>query len=146
ISLVTGIVELYQRLEEPGSMAEVPAGRAHEFGGLNYIIFHFQRRDNSHRLRPHLRIQGRNVVDDDTGQFFQRGWFGAAHCPSLCFLIIRHWRWRTKLSPAGCFFVLLRGSVSTVPTGNTRTQSRLRRTLMDFCSLSMMRPMILAPG
>src|SRR4051812_46863551 len=46
VSLVIRLILLQYRFEKPRRMPDVPARRRHELGGLDYVIFDFQRRND----------------------------------------------------------------------------------------------------
>src|SRR6476661_11182256 len=48
IYLITGLVGLQHSFKKPGCMTDMPSRRAHELGGLNYIVFNLERRDDFH--------------------------------------------------------------------------------------------------
>src|SRR5262245_17698137 len=60
VGLVARLKVLQDSFEEPGRVADVPARRRHELGGLNYVVFDFQRRNYFQSARADGLIQTLN--------------------------------------------------------------------------------------
>src|ERR1051325_5747006 len=57
IDLITGLVGPQNSLKKPGCMTDMPSRRTHELGGLNYIVFNLERRDDFHRAPANALIK-----------------------------------------------------------------------------------------
>src|SRR6266403_2548628 len=57
ICLVARLIFLQHSFKEPGGVPDVPARRAHEFRGLNHIVFDLERGDDFERARADVLIK-----------------------------------------------------------------------------------------
>src|SRR5215217_9135891 len=57
IDTIAGLVCLQDGFKKPGGMTDVPARRTHEVSRLYDVVLNFERCDDLHRARTHVRVE-----------------------------------------------------------------------------------------